>query len=146
MCVLVMINFFGYPFLLLIKLFFVKYRFTVCVIIDQLWFFLVFVVPIGSTSRRPNASQWYKFLIYCTKNLLQTITVCEFSHKSDANGLWNLLGTCEIWHIRSPTGLWQFFQLLLLVVHRSSETSTNQSDVIIRSDDRFLYLVVDSDS
>jgi hypothetical protein len=33
-----------------------------------------------------------------------------------------------------------------LVVHRSSETSTNQSDVIIRSDDRFLYLVVDSDS
>ena len=33
-----------------------------------------------------------------------------------------------------------------LVVHRSSETSTNQSDIIIRSDDRFLYLVVDSDS
>ena len=33
-----------------------------------------------------------------------------------------------------------------LVVHRSSETSTNQSDVIIRSDDRFLNLVVDSDS
>jgi hypothetical protein len=32
------------------------------------------------------------------------------------------------------------------VVHRSSETSTNQSDVIIRSDDRFLNLVVDSDS
>jgi hypothetical protein len=31
-------------------------------------------------------------------------------------------------------------------VHRSSETSTNQSDVIIRSDDRFLNLVVDSDS
>jgi hypothetical protein len=29
----------------------------------------------------------------------------------------------------------------LLVVHRSSETSTNQSDVIIRSDDRFLNLV-----
>ena len=34
----------------------------------------------------------------------------------------------------------------LLVVHRSSETSTNQSDVIIRSDDRFLNLVIDSDS
>ena len=33
-----------------------------------------------------------------------------------------------------------------VVVHRSSETSTNQSDVIIRSDDRFLNLVVDSDS
>ena len=33
-----------------------------------------------------------------------------------------------------------------LVVHRSSETSTNQSDVIIRSDNRFLNLVVDSDS
>jgi hypothetical protein len=32
------------------------------------------------------------------------------------------------------------------VVHWSSETSTNQSDVIIQSDDRFLYLVVDSDS
>jgi hypothetical protein len=32
------------------------------------------------------------------------------------------------------------------VVYRSSETSTNQSDVIIRSDDRFLNLVVDSDS
>ena len=35
---------------------------------------------------------------------------------------------------------------LSLVVYRSSETSTNQSDVIIRSDDRFLNLVVDSDS
>jgi hypothetical protein len=30
--------------------------------------------------------------------------------------------------------------------NRSSETSTNQSDVIIRSDDRFLNLVVDCDS
>ena len=35
---------------------------------------------------------------------------------------------------------------VFLVVHRSSETSTNQSDVIVRSDDRFLNLVVDSDS
>jgi hypothetical protein len=35
---------------------------------------------------------------------------------------------------------------LILVVYRSSETSTNQSDVIIRSDDRFLNLVIDSDS
>jgi hypothetical protein len=34
----------------------------------------------------------------------------------------------------------------LLVVYRSSETSTYQSDLIIRSDDRFLNLVVDSDS
>jgi hypothetical protein len=33
-----------------------------------------------------------------------------------------------------------------IVVHRPLETSTNQSDVIKRSDDRFLYLVVDSDS
>jgi len=33
-----------------------------------------------------------------------------------------------------------------VVVHRSSETSTNQSDVIIRSDDRFLNPVVDFDS
>ena len=33
-----------------------------------------------------------------------------------------------------------------LVVYRSSETSTNQSDVIIRSDDLFLNLVVNSDS
>ena len=32
------------------------------------------------------------------------------------------------------------------MVYRSSETSINQSDVIIRSDDRFLNLVVDSDS
>ena len=32
------------------------------------------------------------------------------------------------------------------MVHRSSETSTNQSDVIIRTDDRFLNPVVDSDS
>ena len=38
------------------------------------------------------------------------------------------------------------YKVKLLVVHRSSETSTNQSDVIIRSDDRFLNLVVDSDS
>jgi hypothetical protein len=36
--------------------------------------------------------------------------------------------------------------VLQLVVYQSSETSTNQSDVIIRSDDRFLNLVVDSDS
>ena len=33
-----------------------------------------------------------------------------------------------------------------VVVYRSSETLTNQSDVIIRSNDRFLNLVVDSDS
>ena len=33
-----------------------------------------------------------------------------------------------------------------VVVYRSSETLTNQSDVVIRSDDRFLNLVVDSDS
>ena len=33
---------------------------------------------------------------------------------------------------------------LYIVVYRSSETSTNQMDVIIRSDDRFLNLVVDS--
>ena len=38
------------------------------------------------------------------------------------------------------------FELKLLVVYRSSETSINQSGVIIRSDDRFLNLVVDSDS
>ena len=34
----------------------------------------------------------------------------------------------------------------MVVVYRSLETSTNQSDVIIRSDDRFLNLVIDSDS
>jgi hypothetical protein len=33
-----------------------------------------------------------------------------------------------------------------VVVYRPSETSTYQSDLIIRSDDRFLNLVVDSDS
>jgi hypothetical protein len=33
-----------------------------------------------------------------------------------------------------------------LVVHWSSETSTNQSDVSILSDDRFLNLVFDSDT
>jgi hypothetical protein len=38
------------------------------------------------------------------------------------------------------------FVLYIVVVYQSSETSTNQSDVIIRSDDRFLNLVVDSDS
>jgi hypothetical protein len=26
---------------------------------------------------------------------------------------------CEIWHMRSPTGLWQFFQLWLLFLHNS---------------------------
>ena len=40
----------------------------------------------------------------------------------------------------------KFKMAATLVVHRSSETSTNQSDVIIRSDDRFLNLVVNSDS
>ena len=38
------------------------------------------------------------------------------------------------------------YLFILISVHRSSETSTNQSDVIIRSDDRFLNIVVDSDS
>jgi hypothetical protein len=38
------------------------------------------------------------------------------------------------------------FMLSSSVVHRSSETVTNQSDVIIRFDDRFLILMVDSDS
>jgi hypothetical protein len=42
--------------------------------------------------------------------------------------------------------LMPFSTIYQLVVHRSSETSTNQSDVIIWSDDRFLNLVVDSDS
>jgi hypothetical protein len=42
--------------------------------------------------------------------------------------------------------IWNSKWRLRLVVYRSSETSTNQSDVIIRSDDRFLNLVVDSDS
>jgi len=32
------------------------------------------------------------------------------------------------------------------VVYQSSETSTNQSDVSVRSNDRFLNLMVDSDS
>ena len=40
----------------------------------------------------------------------------------------------------------KIIHVLPVVVHRSSETSINQSDVIIRSDDRFLNLVVDSDS
>jgi hypothetical protein len=40
--------------------------------------------------------------------------------------------------------IWNSKWRLWLVVYRSSETSTNQSDVIIRSDDRFLNLVVDS--
>ena len=40
--------------------------------------------------------------------------------------------------------LFQIFSIYFIVVHRSSETSTNQSDVIIRSDDRFLNLVIDS--
>ena len=34
----------------------------------------------------------------------------------------------------------------ILVVHRSSETSTKQSDIIVRFNDRFFNLVVDSDS
>ena len=42
--------------------------------------------------------------------------------------------------------IWWCLCCYLLVVYRSSETSTNQSDIIIRSDDRFLNLVVDSDS
>ena len=33
----------------------------------------------------------------------------------------------------------------ILVVHRSSETLTNQSNVSVQSDDQFLSLVVDSD-
>ena len=40
----------------------------------------------------------------------------------------------------------QYNKLYLQLVHRSSETSTNQSDVIFRSDDRFWNPVVNSDS
>ena len=49
-------------------------------------------------------------------------------------------------HTLTDRQLIQSLILFVLVVYRSSETSTNQSDVIIRSDDRFLNLVVDSDS
>jgi hypothetical protein len=49
-------------------------------------------------------------------------------------------------HTLTDRQLIQSLILFVLVVYRSSETSTNQSDVIIRSDDRFLDLVVDSDS
>jgi hypothetical protein len=38
-----------------------------------------------------------------------------------------------------------YIYIYILVVHRSSETSTNQSDLIVQSDDQFLNLVVDSD-
>ena len=41
---------------------------------------------------------------------------------------------------------WAGFELTTLVVHRSSKTLTNQSDVNIQSDDQFLNLVADSDS
>jgi hypothetical protein len=52
----------------------------------------------------------------------------------NANGLWNLLGTCEIWHIISPTGLWQFFQLVLLLFLRNF-------DLVFRDLSRPLRLV-----
>ena len=46
--------------------------------------------------------------------------------------------------VENAKNMWSV--VYLVVVYRSSETSINQSDVIIRSDDRFLSLVVDSDS
>jgi hypothetical protein len=46
--------------------------------------------------------------------------------------------------VENAKNMWSV--VYLVVVYRSSETSINQSDVIIRSDDRFLNLVVDSDS
>jgi hypothetical protein len=52
-----------------------------------------------------------------------------------------IFATCHLWKYRHRV-YWILWYSL--VVYRSSETSTNQSDVIIRSDDRFLNLVVDS--
>ena len=39
-----------------------------------------------------------EWLLFNAMRVSDHMAVCEFSHKSDANGLWNLLGTCEIWH------------------------------------------------
>jgi hypothetical protein len=46
----------------------------------------------------------------------------------------------------APLNYSTFEEHYFIVVYRSSETSTYQSDLIIRSNDRFLNLVVDSDS
>ena len=52
------------------------------------------------------------------------------------------LHTCSLFFHAATTNL----PSCRLVVYRSSETSINQTDVIIRSDDRLWSLVVDSDS
>ena len=68
--------------------------------------------------------------IFAGKNAAKNEHICSICIKI------NKVGKQEV-------GIWWVQKL---VVHRSSETSTNQSDVIIRSDDRFLNHVVDSDS
>ena len=63
------------------------------------------------------------------------MTVC-FCYRRLREGIFNI--KCLV--------MLKYLSMYIVVVHRSSKTSTNQSDVIIRSDDRFLNLVVDSDS
>ena len=63
------------------------------------------------------------------------MTVC-FCYRRLREGIFNI----------KCLAMLKYLSMYIVVVHRSSKTSTNQSDVIIRSDDRFLNLVVDSDS
>jgi len=59
---------------------------------------------------------------------------------------WSLPLNSYIWLGGGSRKFKREIRPLKIVVHRSSETSTNQSDVIKRPDVRLLNLVVDSDS
>lgn len=61
----------------------------------------------------------------------------------DQNQLYYIIKiTCNFfWLSHYGTGF-----MLSLVVQQSSETSTNQLDIVIRFNDRFLILMVDADS
>ena len=76
---------------------------------------------------------WMSSKICGLQNLLFTFSSMWFSSELSKNRM--------LWRLLRATG-----PGYLLVVHRSSETSTNQSDIVIRSDDRYLNHVVDSDS
>jgi hypothetical protein len=78
------------------------------------------------------------YIVTLVKHILLFIYQCQWRSFNNQY-FWKLYDSVP-WDKKTETGY------MILVVYRSSETSTNQSDVIIRSDDRFLNLVVDSDS
>ena len=97
----------------------------------------------GSTRLAAASDKAYQLLAHGQWFSLSTPASSTTKTGHDLQCSWNIAES----GIKLNISINQFhIHVYILVVYRSSETSTNQSDVIIRSDDRFLNFVVDSDS